>query len=66
MDFFMNTIYLASGNAHRACSELQTALEQAGLPISVKGPDEIGGMPEVGGNRTGVRGKFAIEGGRTS
>ena len=42
----MNTIYLASGNAHKL-HELQTALEQAGLPISVKGPDEIGGMPEV-------------------
>ena len=42
----MKTIYLASGNAHKL-HELQTALEEAGLPISVKGPAEIGGMPEV-------------------
>ena len=42
----MKTIYLASGNAHKL-HELQTALEDAGLPISVKGPEEIGGMPEV-------------------
>ena len=42
----MKTIYLASGNAHKL-HELQTALQEAGLPISVKGPDEIGGMPEV-------------------
>ena len=42
----MKTIYLASGNAHKL-NELQTALQEAGLPISVKGPDEIGGMPEV-------------------
>ncbi len=42
----MKTIYLASGNAHKL-HELQTALEEAGLPISVKGPVEIGGMPEV-------------------
>ena len=42
----MKTIYLASGNAHKL-HELQTALQEAGLPISIKGPDEIGGMPEV-------------------
>ena len=42
----MKTIYLASGHAHKL-HELQTALEEAGLPISVKGPAEIGGMPEV-------------------
>jgi XTP/dITP diphosphohydrolase len=42
----MKTIYLASGNAHKL-NELETALENAGLPICVKGPDEIGGMPEV-------------------
>ena len=42
----MKTIYLASGNPHKL-NELQTALQEAGLPISVKGPDEIGGMPEV-------------------
>ena len=42
----MKTIYLASGNAHKL-HELQTALNQAGLPVSVSGPDEIGGMPEV-------------------
>ena len=42
----MKTIYLASGNAHKL-HELQTALEEAGLPICVKGPAEIGGMPEV-------------------
>ena len=42
----MKSIYLASGNAHKL-HELQTALQEAGLPISVKGPDEIGGMPEV-------------------
>jgi XTP/dITP diphosphohydrolase len=42
----MKTIYLASGNAHKL-HELQTALEEAGLSISVKGPAEIGGMPEV-------------------
>ena len=42
----MKTIYLASGNAHKL-HELQTALEEAGLPICVKGPSEIGGMPEV-------------------
>ena len=42
----MKTIYLASGNAHKL-HELQTALQEAGLPLSVKGPDEIGGMPEV-------------------
>jgi len=42
----MKTIYLASGNAHKL-HELQAALEQAGLAIKVKGPDTIGGMPEV-------------------
>jgi XTP/dITP diphosphohydrolase len=42
----MKTIYLASGNAHKL-HELQTALEEAGLPIRVEGPGEIGGMPEV-------------------
>jgi len=42
----MKTIYLASGNAHKL-HELQTALEEANLSISVKGPAEIGGMPEV-------------------
>ena len=40
------TIYLASGNAHKL-HELQTALDQAGLPVQVAGPDKIGGMPEV-------------------
>ena len=40
------TIYLASGNAHKL-HELQTALDQAGLPVRVAGPDKIGGMPEV-------------------
>jgi XTP/dITP diphosphohydrolase len=42
----MKTIYLASGNAHKL-HELQTALDQAGLPVKVSGPDPIGGMPEV-------------------
>ena len=42
----MKTIYLASGNVHKL-HELQTALIQAGLPIKVSGPDNIGGMPEV-------------------
>ena len=42
----MKTIYLASGNAHKL-HELQTALDQAGLPVKVYGPDSIGGMPEV-------------------
>ena len=42
----MKTIYLASGNAHKL-HELQTALEEAGLPIRVEGPGGIGGMPEV-------------------
>ena len=42
----MKTIYLASGNAHKL-HELQTALEQAGLSLAVRGPDEIGGMPHV-------------------
>jgi XTP/dITP diphosphohydrolase len=42
----MKTIYLASGNAHKLY-ELQTALDQAGLPVKVSGPDTIGGMPEV-------------------
>ena len=42
----MKTIYLASGNAHKLY-ELQTALDQAGLPVKVSGPDSIGGMPEV-------------------
>ncbi|MAN36232.1 MAG: non-canonical purine NTP pyrophosphatase, RdgB/HAM1 family [Opitutae bacterium] len=42
----MKTIYLASGNAHKL-HELQAALEDAGLPIRVRGPGEIGGMPEV-------------------
>ena len=42
----MKTIYLASGNAHKL-HELQTALNLAGLPLRVAGPDEIGGMPEV-------------------
>ena len=42
----MKTIYLASGNAHKL-HELQAALEQASLAIKVKGPDTIGGMPEV-------------------
>ena len=42
----MKKIYLASGNTHKL-HELQTALDQAGLPVSVSGPNEIGGMPEV-------------------
>ena len=42
----MKTIYLASGNAHKL-HELQIALDQAGLPVKVSGPDTIGGMPEV-------------------
>lgn len=42
----MKTIYLASGNAHKL-HELQTALEEAALPIRVEGPGGIGGMPEV-------------------
>lgn len=42
----MKTIYLASGNTHKLY-ELQSALNQAALPIKVSGPDEIGGMPEV-------------------
>ena len=43
---FMKTIYLASGNAHKL-HELQTALDLAGLPVTVSGPDAIGGMPDV-------------------
>ena len=39
-------IYLASGNAHKL-HELQTALDSAGLSVTVLGPDKIGGMPEV-------------------
>ena len=39
-------IYLASGNAHKL-HELQTALDSAGLSVTVHGPDKIGGMPEV-------------------
>ena len=42
----MKTIYLASGNSHKL-HELQTALIQAGLPVKVSGPDNIGGMPGV-------------------
>ena len=42
----MKTIYLASGNAHKL-HELQAALELAELAVKVKGPDTIGGMPEV-------------------
>jgi XTP/dITP diphosphohydrolase len=42
----MKTIYLASGNAHKL-HELQAALEHADLAFKVKGPDSIGGMPEV-------------------
>ena len=42
----MKTIYLASGNAHKI-HELQAALEHADLAVKVKGPDSIGGMPEV-------------------
>ena len=42
----MKTIYLASGNAHKL-HELQTALDLAGLSVTVSGPDAIGGMPEV-------------------
>ena len=42
----MKTIYLASGNVHKL-HELQTTLNQAGLPVKVSGPDNIGGMPEV-------------------
>ena len=42
----MKTIYLASGNTHKLI-ELQTALDQAGLPVKVSSPQEIGGMPEV-------------------
>tara|TARA_B100001248_G_scaffold249689_1_gene223097 strand:+ start:271 stop:870 length:600 start_codon:yes stop_codon:yes gene_type:complete len=42
----MKTIYLASGNTHKL-HELQSALDQATLPIKVSGPDTIGGMPEV-------------------
>ena len=42
----MKTIYLASGNNHKLI-ELQSALDQAGLPVRVSDPDEIGGMPEV-------------------
>ena len=42
----MKTIYLASGNANKL-RELQTALTNAGLPIRVSNPDEIGGMPNV-------------------
>ena len=42
----MKTIYLASGNAHKL-HELQSALDQAGLPVKVSGPNPIGGMPDV-------------------
>ena len=42
----MKTIYLASGNDHKL-HELQSVLDQAGLPVKVSGPDSIGGMPEV-------------------
>jgi len=42
----MKTIYLASGNTHKL-HELQSALNQAALPIKVSGPEAIGGMPEV-------------------
>lgn len=42
----MKMIYLASGNAHKLY-ELQLALDQAGLPVKVSGPDAVGGMPEV-------------------
>ena len=42
----MKTIYLASGNTHKL-HELQSTLDQAGLPVKVSGPDSIGGMPEV-------------------
>ena len=59
---FMKTIYLASGNAHKL-HELQTALEDAGLPISVKGPEEIGGMPEVEESESTFE-EFTIEGGK--
>ena len=37
----MKTIYLASGNAHKL-HELQTALDLAGLSVTVSGPDAIG------------------------
>lgn len=39
-------IYLASGNAHKI-NELQSALDSAGLSVEVRGPNKIGGMPEV-------------------
>ena len=39
-------IYLASGNAHKL-HELQTALDSAGLSVTVLGPDKIAGMPDV-------------------
>ena len=42
----MRTIYLASGNDHKL-HELQSVLDQAGLPVKVSGPHSIGGMPEV-------------------
>jgi XTP/dITP diphosphohydrolase len=47
----MKTIYLASGNPNKL-HELQTALDQAGLPVKVAGPDLIGGMPEIEENGT--------------
>ncbi len=39
-------LYLATGNLHKI-AELQAMLAEAGLPIEVKGPADLGGMPEV-------------------
>jgi XTP/dITP diphosphohydrolase len=42
----MQTLHLASGNAHKA-EEFQRLAREAGLPVAIKSAREVGGMPEV-------------------
>ncbi len=39
-------LYLATGNLHKI-AELRAMLAEAGLPVEVNGPADLGGMPEV-------------------
>jgi XTP/dITP diphosphohydrolase len=45
-DFFMTTIYLASGNAHKA-QEFAALAAASALPVAVRTAKDLGGMPAV-------------------
>ncbi len=56
----MNTIYLATGNDHKA-AEFDAIFAASGLPCAVRSARELGGMPEVDENAGTFSGNALIK-----